>query len=95
MIADHYHNKWNEWYNLPNKIPNLPQPNQPIFPYQIVPNQPAPRVPTQEEIDEFYKLLERAKEYDKKNNEPDCELEEKKELLRALALKLGIEISFP
>jgi hypothetical protein len=89
MVADFYYDKWKQL-----ETPPWTQP-QPIFPYQLVPNAPAPKIPTQEEIDEFYKLLERAKEYDKKNNEPHCELEEKKELLRALALKLGIEIKFP
>lgn len=53
---------------------------------------------TQEEIDEFHKLLERAREYDKKHNEPDCELQEKKDILLALALalaeKLNMKISF-
>lgn len=42
----------------------------------------------------FKDLLKSAKEYDIKNNEPDCELEEKKDLLRKLAEQLGIEINF-
>lgn len=90
MVADFYHDKWKDY--LPNPQIPFTQPtpniNHYIYPQPI-------RTPTKEEIDEFYKLLERAKEYDKKHNEPDCELEEKKELLRALALKLGIEIQFP
>lgn len=42
---------------------------------------PPPRMPTPQEIEDFWRLYERAKEYDKRNNEPDCEMEEKKEAL--------------
>lgn len=51
-------------------------------------------MPTQAEIDEFRKLLDRAREYDRKHNQPDCELEEKKQKLLKLAKDLGIDISF-
>lgn len=53
-----------------------------------------PLTPTQKEIEEFYVLLERAREYDKKHNQPNCEIEEKKEKLRELSKELGIEIKF-
>lgn len=56
---------------------------------------PLQRTIPQADIDEFYKLLERAREYDKKHNQPDCELEDKKNQLKKLAKELGIEISFP
>lgn len=49
---------------------------------------------TDEEIREFRKLLERAREYDKRNNEPDCELEEKKQRIKDLATQLGVKIDF-
>jgi len=49
---------------------------------------------TPEEIEEFKKLLDRAREYDKKHNQPDCELEEKKEKLRKLSEELGVKIDF-
>ena len=45
---------------------------------------------TDHEIREFRKLLERAREYDKKHNEPDCEMESKKKEVMELAEKLGI-----
>ena len=54
---------------------------------------PTPQI-TKEEIEEFRKLLDRAREYDKRNNEPDCETKEKKEKLLALAKELGVEINF-
>jgi hypothetical protein len=49
----------------------------------------------QEDIDEFYRLLERAREYDKRHNEPECELEEKKARLIKLADELGITLEWP
>lgn len=51
--------------------------------------------PSQEDLALFYKLLERAKKYDEEHNQPDCELEEKKNKLKELAKEMGIEISFP
>lgn len=83
MIMDHYWDKWPK----PNPTPHWPQPN-PLQPY-IPPN-----LPTAEEIEEFRKLLERARKYDKDNNEPDCELQEKKDRLKKLADELGIKIDF-
>lgn len=56
---------------------------------------PSIPLPTKAEIDEFRRLLERAREYDRKNNEPDCELESKRQLLRDMAKALGIgELNF-
>lgn len=79
MVMDHYRDKWNPLKEL-TKAPEY-TPTAPLIP--------------QADIDEFYKLLERAREYDKKNNEPDCELESKKEALTNLAKLLGVEIIFP
>lgn len=56
--------------------------------------EPPPDAPTKEEIAEFRRLLERARDYDRKNNEPDCEMEEKRAKLRKLAKELGVEIDF-
>lgn len=57
------------------------------------PFRPEPAIP-QSEIDEFRKLLERAREYDRKNNEPDCGLEDKKKKVRELADRLGVKVEF-
>lgn len=51
-------------------------------------------MPTEDEIAEFRLLLERAREYDRKHNEPDCELQEKKDRLKTMAKELGVEIEF-
>lgn len=82
MIVDHYRDKW---------IPGWPQPSTPWIPSYPPPPKPAD---IDKQMEEFKKLLERAKEYDKRNNEPDCDLESKKEALRELAKHWGIDISF-
>ncbi len=40
-------------------------------------------------------LLKKAKQYDTDNGEPDCEIDEKVELLKKLAKELGVELEFP
>ncbi len=40
-------------------------------------------------------LLKRAKQYDIDNNEPDCELNDKKALLEKIAMELGVKITIP
>ena len=86
MVMDH---KYDEWRRV---LPTAPQ--NPYVPATL-PYAPAPTILiTQQEIDEFRRLLERAREYDRRNNEPDCELEEKKRKLLDLAKELGVDISF-
>ncbi len=80
MIMDHTQDEW--WRRWQNELKTGISPG----PYPTK----SPPV-TQEEIDEFRRLLERAREYDKRNNEPDCEMESKKQKLRDLAKELGIE----
>lgn len=84
MVMDHYSNDWSK--RIPNTI-NLPY----IQPGQLMPEAPPL---TAYEIEQFRKLLESAKQYDIKNNEPDCEMESKKEALKAIAEKLGVKIDF-
>lgn len=79
MIMDHYDDEWRRKYTKPDfsqiNWDNWQQVTSPI---------------TQAEIDEFRRLLDRAREYDKRNNEPNCEMESKKQKLRELAKELGI-----
>lgn len=81
MVMDHYNDKWRV----------APSPN--FYPW-VLPGVPAEPKITKEEIEEFRKLLERARQYDKDHNEPDCELAEKRQRLLDLADELGIEIDF-
>lgn len=83
MIMQHYEDKWR---------PLLEEhARQPI---SILP--PVVYVPpiSQGEIDEFRKLLERAREYDRKHNQPDCELDEKRQTIKKIAEQLGVEVAF-
>lgn len=97
MIMDHYGDKWS---HPPYVFPNWSQPFVPQTPdpeaikkalktFLAIPKQI-----TAEEIREFRELLERAREYDKRNNEPDCELASKKARVKALADDLGVQIDF-
>lgn len=79
MIMDHQYDKWHTYLPLNPLVQPVDGVKKDI---------------TQEEIDEFHRLLERAREYDKRNNEPNCELSEKKQKLLDLAKELGVEIDF-
>lgn len=100
MVMDHYREKWEPL--LPQTpwplAPNIPDPYRQADPdevrkalEQFGPKQPAI---TKEEVEEFRRLLERAREYDKRNQEPDCELDEKRQAIKDIAKQLGVEISF-
>lgn len=88
--------------NQPWTNPTIPAEQQPIDLEQLNKIlQPKLAPPTQEDIlqfrndmAEFKLLLERAREYDKRNNEPNCELDSKKAAIRALAEHFGVKVDF-
>jgi len=80
MVCDHYYEKWYPYTHPWQVVPPPIQPIQPAIP--------------QTDIEEFRKLLERAREYDKRTGQPDCDLEEKRQRVKKLAQDLGVEISF-
>lgn len=87
MIMDHYTDKWRPLIpQYPDSI-TAPWQQEPIVPITV------PAL-TPEQIEEFRQLYEKAKEYDKRNNEPNCELDEKRKALKEIARQLGIEIAF-
>lgn len=98
MVMDH---RYDEWYRRLHQ-PVLPNIRPPWNPYDQIPfpqqppyvNTPSPPTITQQEIDEFRRLLEKAKKYDEEHNQPDCELDEKKQKLKKLAEELGVKIDF-
>lgn len=99
MIMDHYGDKWRPlvpqitpWHQQPY----VPDPKEAAEQAERMRQLFAPKPPaiTPEEIAEFRRLLDRAREYDKRNNEPDCELAEKRDALKVIAAALGIDISF-
>lgn len=90
MVGDYYDDKWRE----PWKI-NQPKP---ISVEDIVKLSITPSI-TREEFDslrkevlEMKELLKRAVEYDKRNNEPNCEMEEKVALLKKVAEYVGVTL---
>ena len=48
--------------------------------------------PTKEQFEELLELLKVAKKFDEKTNQPDCELEEKKNFIKELAKKLNVKL---
>ena len=44
------------------------------------------------DVQELAALLARAKEYDRRNNEPDCEMDEKVALVKKVAEMVGVEL---
>lgn len=90
MVMDHYYEKWQQPPTPWNPLVPIPDES----PVPVGPLKPVPKMPTPEEIEEFRRLLERAREYDKRNQEPDCEMEEKKEKVRKLAEELGVKVDF-
>jgi hypothetical protein len=91
MVIDHYTDEWDRRRYPPSTSPIWPP--QQYEPWPLLEPYPAPTV-TPQEIEEFKRLLDRAREYDRKNNEPDCELEDKRKKLKDLAKELGVEIDF-
>jgi len=96
MVGDHYNDKWKDWQPQSWPYPTT-RPIQPV----ISPNTNItwPQGVSQVEFDklksevlEMKKLLERALEYDKKNNEPHCEMEDKVKLLKQVAALVGVSL---
>ena len=87
MVYDHFYDKWDK-YPRPQPYRVVP-PVLPFVPYPTLPPQITPK-----EIEEFKKLLEKARKYDEDNNQKDCELESKRKKLQDLAKELGVEIDF-
>lgn len=93
MVMDHYNDSWSRrWQQQKTQEQMQAEMNEAMRRLQGLMH-PKPIV-TQQEVDEFHRLLDRAREYDRKMGQPDCELAEKRESLSKLATLLGIEITF-
>lgn len=87
MVGDFYHEKWN-----PLLIPN---PNVSIdtkFFQTILPVSREEFDSLKKEVLEMKELLRRAKIYDEKNGEPNCEVEAKLVTLKKIAELVGISL---
>lgn len=90
MIGDHFDDKWKD---LKPFIPYQQDWNkniQPINYHQKVSREEFEAL--KKEVEEMKALLKRAKEYDEKNNEPNCEIEEKMKFLREVAKLVGVDL---
>lgn len=89
MVGDHFNDKWrkNEWIQYPYNAPLGYPPTQ----IDTVPKHEFDAL--KKEVEDMKALLKRAKEYDERNNEPNCEIEEKMKFLRYVASLVGIDLS--
>lgn len=87
MVSDFYLDKWRErpWY-----------PYVPTYPIS-----PSPSISKREfdelvrEVRDMKELLRRAKDYDDKTGQPDCELAEKFNLLASVARIVDVDLTKP
>jgi len=79
MIGDHFNDKWTQppYQQIFTNIPDVSR---------------AEFEALKKEVEEMKALLKRAKEYDEKNNEPNCEIEEKMAMLKKFADAVGISL---
>lgn len=88
MVGDHYRDLWRD---NPFVVPSTSPNSSPVF---INTNGPtrAEFNELKRQVEEMKLLLKRAKEYDERNNEPECEVEEKMDLLRKVAKLVGVDL---
>ena len=86
FIGNHYRDKW--------------EPFQPYVPAAAGTTYTLQAGVSQEDFDKLKKevlemkeLLRKAKIYDEKNNEPNCEIEDKMEFLRQVAKLVGVDLN--
>lgn len=88
MVSDHYKDKWSD-------------PNSGMYSYTGISSAAAynslfvSRLEFEElkkEVLEMKELLKKAKEYDDRTNQPNCEIEEKMELLKKIAKVFNVDL---
>lgn len=103
MVIDHYRDRFSEepWWKTtpgtyPTPLPDLLPPNpvlpSPFFTKPLAPIGRDEFDQLKRDIEEMKKLLIRAKEYDRKNNEPDCEMAEKAAFIKKIADFVGVDL---
>lgn len=89
MVMDHYQNKW---FTNPQPGPFIDGNAILIAELQMKLNEQNALIEKlTREFEEMKSLLERAQKYDADNNEPDCEVDEKVQLMLKLAELLGVD----
>lgn len=84
LVMDHYREQWEGRLNQTGAIGTGQAVTFTTWPPQI----------TLAEVGEFKALLDRARDYDKRTGQPNCELDEKRQALKRIATQLGVEIAF-
>lgn len=83
MIGDHYRDKWiDRWPSIPSWPAHSTE----------LPISRAEFDELKRDVQELKELLKRAKEYDERNGEPDCEIDEKMNLLKQVAKLVGVNL---
>lgn len=87
MVGDHYNDlfKVKPWYPQIPQWPSAPQQ------YEITVSR-SEFEELKRQVEEMKALLARAKEYDARNGEPDCEVNEKMDVLRRVAKLVGVDL---
>ena len=80
MVGDHFGDKWNQ-PNYQQWFSDLNKVTREEF------------EALKKEVEEMKALLKKAAEYDKRNNEPNCEMEEKVKMLKKVAELFGVDLS--
>lgn len=105
-VGDFFGKKWEPWvrpYNpyapgWPNVMPTNPPPdedNEIKFPSNFKIVTPVSREEfdkLKKEVEEMKDLMQKAIEIDKKTGQPNCEMEEKLAILRAVAKAVGVNL---
>lgn len=94
MVGDHYTGKWQDYFPgipAPGGAGGTGQPSAaPLTP--VLPASAAELDALRKEVLEMKELLRKAKLYDEKNGEKDCEKEEKIHILKKMAEVFGISM---
>lgn len=90
MISDHYLDKWNLPKTSPTIAPNTGIPAFPKYPFPDVTREEFEAL--RRDVMEMKELLQKAIEYDTRNNEPECHIDEKVEILKKVAEQFGVSL---
>jgi hypothetical protein len=83
MIGDFYKDKWRDFPYTPTN---------PINPYPNIPDNSEEIEKLRKEVKQMKELLKRAVKYDKENNQPHCETEDKIKFLKQVAEFVGVDL---
>jgi len=79
MVGDHFNQQWQKPY-YQQIFTNIPEVSKKNF------------EALKREVESMKELLIRAKAYDEKNNEPNCEMDEKVAKLKEIAKLMGVSL---